>query len=83
MTQKKTNVAMYMLPDALGGSEGLANRFTALQIPPAPGQLGAGETKTGAVNSMTSPPLAPPSTLTTLLFEALRPLAVVPASIAR
>jgi hypothetical protein len=39
---------------ALGGSEGLANRFTALpnseQIPPAPVQLGVGGTKTGAVN---------------------------------
>jgi hypothetical protein len=51
---KKTDVALYMLLDALGGSEGLANIFTAMpnseQIPPALGQLGAGETKTGAVN---------------------------------
>jgi hypothetical protein len=51
---KKTDVALYMLLDTLGGSEGLANRFTVVtnseQILPAPGQLCAGETKTGAVH---------------------------------
>ncbi|KAJ8594410.1 hypothetical protein M405DRAFT_858159 [Rhizopogon salebrosus TDB-379] len=82
--KKKTNIAMYMLLDALGGSEGLTNIFTAVlnseQIPPALGQLGADETKTGEVHSTTSPSLALPSTLTTLLFEASCPLAVVPAS---
>ncbi|KAJ8584032.1 hypothetical protein M405DRAFT_483740 [Rhizopogon salebrosus TDB-379] len=36
---------------------------------PAPGQSGAGETKTGWMNSTTSPPLTPPSILTTLLFQ--------------
>jgi hypothetical protein len=52
--KKKTNIAMYMLLDALGGSEGLTNIFTAVlnseQIPPALGQLGADETKTGEVH---------------------------------
>jgi hypothetical protein len=45
---------MYMLLDALGGGEGLANRFRAVpnleQIMPAPGQSSAGETKTGWMN---------------------------------
>jgi hypothetical protein len=53
--KKKTGVSMMcMLLDALGGSEGLANRFSAVpdseQITPAPGQSGAGETKTGGMN---------------------------------
>ncbi|KAG0696502.1 hypothetical protein DFH29DRAFT_812922 [Suillus ampliporus] len=61
------------------------------QITTAPGQLGAGETETEADEPPrhlpttrilpASEPLVPPSTLTTLLFEASRLLSVVPASL--
>jgi hypothetical protein len=47
--KKKTGIAVMHI-DALGGNEGLANRFSAVphseQITPSPGQLGVGETKT-------------------------------------
>ncbi|KAG1787366.1 uncharacterized protein HD556DRAFT_1409769 [Suillus plorans] len=59
------------------------------QITTAPGQLGAGETETEADEPPrhlpttrilpASNPLVPPSTLTTLLFDASRLLSVVPA----
>ncbi|KAG2050087.1 hypothetical protein BDR06DRAFT_892442 [Suillus hirtellus] len=59
------------------------------QITTAPGQLGAGETETEADEPPrhlpttrilpASDPLVPPSTLTTLLFDASRLLSVVPA----
>ncbi|KAJ8596119.1 hypothetical protein M405DRAFT_233002 [Rhizopogon salebrosus TDB-379] len=82
--KKKTGIAMMHI-DALGGNEGLANRFSAVpnseQITPSPGQLGVGETKTRWMNSMASPQLAPPSSLTTSLFEASWLLTVFPASI--
>jgi hypothetical protein len=53
--KKKTGTAMmHMLLGALGGTEGLANRFSAVpnseQITPSPGQLGVGETKTRWMN---------------------------------
>jgi hypothetical protein len=61
------------------------------QITTAPGQLGAGETETEADEPPrhlpttriipASGPLVPPSTLTTLLFDASRLLSVVPASL--
>jgi len=102
--KKKTGIVMmHMLLDALGGNEGLTNRFSAVpnseQITPSPGQLGVGETKTRWMNckqlsvhpfacliatpiaAMTSPQLAPPSTLITSLFEASWLSTVFPASI--
>ncbi|KAJ8596117.1 hypothetical protein M405DRAFT_232973 [Rhizopogon salebrosus TDB-379] len=84
--KKKTGIAtIHMLLDTLGGNEGLANRLSAVpnseQITPSPGQLGVGETKTRWMNAMTSLQLAPPSTLTTSLFEASWLLTVFPASI--